>query len=147
MARYTVAELFDRVGKAPTKEEKLEILRRNDDAGVRAMLKVAFDPEYEWDLPEGAPPFKVDRDLPVGYAANNLRGNSRLFYIFDKKYTNVKRVRKEMLFINLLEGLHHTEADLVIAIKDGQLPKLYPGLDDGLVREAYPGLLTEPKRG
>jgi Family of unknown function (DUF6433) len=147
MARYTVAEIFGKVGVAPTREEKVAVLRQNDDPGVRAMLKVAFDPGYEWDLPEGTPPFKVDRDLPIGFASNNLRGNARLFYIFEKKYTNVKRVRKEMLFINLLEGLHHSEADLVVAIKDGQLPKLYPGLDDSLVREVYPGLLAEPKRG
>jgi len=146
MSKLTIRQVFEAVAKAPTIDEKVWLLRKHVEPGIQNWLRAAFDPAYEWDLPEGAPPTKHDRSIPEGFAHNNLKAQGRLLYIFDKRYTNVKRTRKEMLFIDLLEGLHHTDADLVVAIKDGQLPTMYAGLNEDLVRLAYPGLLSEPKR-
>lgn len=141
----SIPEILSAVGRAATVEDKVAILKKHDDQGLRLVLAVAFDPNYEWDLPEGYPPLRRDDSIPTGYAQNNLRGQTKVFYIFEKKYTNVKRAKKEALFIDLLESLERTDADLMVAVKDGQLTEKYPGLDEALVRIAYPDLLTQPK--
>jgi len=146
MSKLSIKQVFEAVAQAPSIDEKVWLLRKHAEPGIQNCLRAAFDPAYVWDLPEGLPPIQLDRSIPDGYAHNNLKAQSRLFYIFDKRYTKVNKTRKEMLFINLLEGLHHSDVDLIIAIKDGQLPIRYAGLNEDLVRIAFPGLLSEPKR-
>ena len=41
------------------------------------------------------------------------------------------------LFIQMLEGLHTTEADLLINIKDKRLNQVYKGLTEAVVKEAF----------
>ena len=52
-------------------------------------------------------------------------------------------MKLESLFIQMLEGLHHTEAALVIAVKDRKLSHTYPSVTPELVRAAFPELLPE----
>ena len=49
----------------------------------------------------------------------------------------VSKTRKETLFIQVLEGLHTTEADLLINIKDKRLNQVYKGLTEAVVKEAF----------
>jgi hypothetical protein len=144
--RQTFTEIFAEVSAAPDRASKISILRQYDNPALRTVLRVAFDGAYQWDLPEGVPPFKTERNLPVGFAGSNLYGEARRLYIFDKAYTNVNSRKKETLFIGMLEGLHCLEADLLCEIKDNRMHEKYPGLTADVVREAYPGLLSETKR-
>ena len=75
------------------------------------------------DLPEGEPPFKPDA-APLGMAPANLRMETKKFYVYLRK--DLKPIRKEQLFIGLLEAVHPSEAKLLVAIKDQKLNKLYP---------------------
>jgi hypothetical protein len=63
-----------------------------------------------------------------------LRHELTKLYVFCRKdLTNIKR---EQLFINLLESVHPTEAKLLIAIKDRTLDKMYKKITKKLVTEA-----------
>ena len=60
-------------------------------------------------------------------------------------------MKRESLFIELLESLHYTEAELICLIKDGKLTEKYPSITEKLVRETFPNLLPpaiieEPKK-
>lgn len=142
--RYTVHEIFNEVAAAKNKEEKIAILRKNNNQTIFRILRLCFDPAFALDLPEGAPPLKIDRNLPAGVSDTNLYAESRRLYIFEKK-KQLPRVKKESLFVQFLEGLHYSEAELIIAAKDGKISKRYKGLTEALVREAFPGLLPEVK--
>lgn len=143
--RNTFPEIFAEVSAAPDRDAKIALLRQYDNPSLRHVLRAAFDAAYVWDLPEGVPPFKTERNLPIGFSGANLYGEARRLYIFDKAYTLVKNNRKQTLFIGMLEGLHCTEADLLCEIKDDKLHEKYPGLTADVVRDAYPGLLSETK--
>ena len=41
------------------------------------------------------------------------------------------------MFIQMLEGLHQEEAELLLGMKNKTLNKLYKGLTSALVREAF----------
>jgi hypothetical protein len=95
-------------------------------------------------LPDGEPPYKKEQDRPIGYNETNLLLEQRRFYIWLDPNVNITKVRKERLFIEMLEGLHYTEADALCLSKDKKLQSKYPGLTEDVVREAYPTLLPPP---
>lgn len=94
-----------------------------DDQALRFIFEYAFDADKKFDLPAGDPPYKKDA-APIGMAPANLRMETKKFYVYLRK--DLKAIRKEQLFIGLLEALHPSEAELLIAIKDQKLTKLYP---------------------
>lgn len=94
-----------------------------EDAALRFIFEYAFDEDKKMDLPEGEPPFKPD-GAPLGMTPANLRMETKKLYVYTRK--DLKPIRKEQLFIGLLEAVHPDEAKLLIAIKDQTLNKLYP---------------------
>lgn len=141
-----VSELFDLVEKAKSREEKLNLLRSHDFPVVRAMFSLNYNPSFKLNLPDGAPPFKRETDKPIGYHQTSLLLELRRFYVWMDPNVTLPKVKRETLFIEMLEGLHFTEADIVCAVKDHELTKIYPSLTESLVREAYPDIFPFPPK-
>jgi hypothetical protein len=144
MAKTTIPQILDEVEKAGTKESRINILRAYDHPILRGIMQINFDPNVTVYLPEGEPPFKKDTAVPIGYSETNLYTEFRRFYIWLQKDINLTRVRKETLFIQFLEGIHWTEAEVICLSKDRKLQTKYKQLKEDLVREAFPGLLPAP---
>jgi hypothetical protein len=67
-----------------------------------------------------------------------LRKESRKLYRFIKGGDNtIPQFKKENLFIQMLEGLHESEAQLIVDAKDKKLHQVYKGLSDNVVKEAF----------
>jgi hypothetical protein len=130
-------EILTKVNNAKDKSKKIDVLRENDSVPLRQILKGAFDPKIKWDLPEGTPPYKVN-DAPAGTEHTTLHTESRRLWHFvegaDKKLSKSK---KEIMFIQMLEGLHADDAKLLIAVKEKELNKMYKGLTDAVVKDAF----------
>lgn len=143
--RLLIPEVFDKVEQAKTKEEKIKILRQNDSQPLRAMLFLNFNKEIKWQIPEGEPPYKKVKDTPVGLSETNLYVEARRIYVFTNPKLNLTKYKREALFIEMLEAIHWTEAEMLCAVKDKTLTKKYKSLKEALVREAFPALLPEPE--
>ena len=63
----------------------------------------------------------------------------RKMQYFIKGKNNVHPIKRETLFIQMLESLQQDEAKLVLAMKDKTMP--YKGITLKLVQEAFPGLI------
>ena len=132
-----MSEILDKVAKAKTKKEKVELLRQHNSNALRMVLKSSFDPTVEWDLPEGDVPFQAN-EAPEGTEHNMLVHEARTLYHFIKGGNDALPLfKKENMFIQMLEGLHHSEADLIIAAKDKKLHKAYKGLSEHVVKDAF----------
>jgi hypothetical protein len=142
--RTTIPQIFDEVERAGSKESRIKTLQAYDHPILRGILQINFDPNVKVQLPEGEPPFKKDTSIPVGYSETNLFSEFRRFYIWLDPNVNVTRMRKEQLFIQFLEGIHWTEAEVILLAKDRKLQTKYKQLKDDLIREAFPGLLPAP---
>ena len=140
--RKTIHEVFDEVSKETDKQKKIELLRKNESVQLKYLLQLGFDAVQQFDLPEGSPPYKTDTKVPIGMSDTNLFVETRRIYVFLKD-KDLPKVKKEQLFIQMLEGLHHTEAELLIAVKDKKLSERYAGLTADLVKETFPNLLHE----
>ena len=130
-------EILTKVNNAKDKPAKIAVLKKHDSVPLRQVLKGAFDPNIIWDLPEGTPPFNRN-DAPAGTEHPSLHTEARRLWHFVKGADdNLKQAKKEMMFIQLLEGLQEDDADLMIAVKEKSLNKRYKGLTDAVVKEAF----------
>ena len=100
-------------------------------------LKGSFDPNCEWLLPEGAPPYKVN-EAPLGTEHNWLKMEvKRMFHLLKGGNPQLNQIKRDNMFIQMLEGLSAEEAQLLIDAKDGLLNKKYKGLTANLIKEAF----------
>lgn len=140
--KTTIPQILEEVEKASTRETKIKTLRAYEHPILRGILQINFDPNVKVYLPEGEPPFKKDKEIPIGYSETNLFAEFRRFYIWLDPNSKLNKVRKEQLFIQFLEGIHWTEAEVILLAKDRKLQTKFKSLKDDLVREAFPGLLS-----
>lgn len=137
-----IPEILQRVSDAYSHQEKVAILRQHATEPLEQILQYNFHPDIKFSLPEGDAPYKKEADIPVGKSATNLYREARRLYIFLEGYApNLKPFKREQLFIELLEGIHWTEADMLIAVKDKNLQSLYPGVTYEAARDAFDRLL------
>lgn len=136
-----LSEVLDLFEKAKTRDDKLGVLKKYESPILRAIMRINFDPNVKMDLPDGEPPFKKQLDRPIGEQETRLEHEYRRFYIWLDPKVNLSKIKKETLFVEMLEGLHHTEADLICLAKDRKLSKKWKSLKEEIVREAYPNTL------
>ena len=131
------SEVLDMVHKAKTKNQKIELLRKYKTDSLKMFLKAAFDPKIEWVFPAGEVPY-TPNDAPAGTDHTLLIQESKKLWRFIKGADNVTRQsQKENMFFQMLEGLHESEAKLLINAKDKKLHQIYKGLSSNVVREAF----------
>lgn len=130
--------VFAELAKTNSKKAKLNILRENDSPALQTIFKYMFDPNIQWLLPEGAPPYKQFKN--VEEAETILYSEVRKLYLFVKGGNDsLKQSKRETLFIQMLEMLHPEDAELIINVKD----KKVKGITSSLIKEAYPTLIPD----
>jgi hypothetical protein len=88
-------------------------------------------------MPEGEVPFKPN-DVPMGTEHTVLAMEAKKLWHFIKGADNqTPQHKKETMFIQMLEGLHESEAKLLVAAKDKRLHQVYKGLSQQVVKEAF----------
>ena len=131
------SEVLDMVHKAKTKTQKVELLRKYKTDSLKMFLKAAFDPKIEWALPKGEVPYTVN-DAPVGTDHTILSQEAKRLYLFVKGGDNtVKQNKRELLFVQLLEGLSAEEAEFLVAVVNKKVNNKYKGFTANLVKEAF----------
>jgi hypothetical protein len=138
--RLLLPEIFDKVQKAETNQQRIEILKQNNSPVLIDLLKMNFHPDITMKLPEGVPPFKRP-GIPMGMADSNLYKEMRRMYTWITPPQNLHKIKSETLFIQLLESINEKEADLLCAVKDKNMTSLYSSITYDLVNETFPGLL------
>ena len=136
---YTLgfAEILEKVSKIKSKKEKVTFLRKYQTDALRMICKASFDPNIVWELPEGDVPYNQN-DAPEGTEHTILAHEARKLYHFIKGGNpTLTQNKREIMFIQMLEGLHSDEAELIILAKNKDLNKTYKGLTASAVCEAY----------
>ena len=132
-----LSEICLKVNNAKDKGKKLRVLRENDSQPLRQVLKGAFSPNIEWDLPKGNVPY-TPNDAPIGTEHTALMQEARTLFRFVKGAdTTITRNKREIMFIQMLEGLCSEEAEFLINVVNKKLNKVYKGLTANLVKDAF----------
>ena len=131
------SELLEKCSKLKTKKQKVRFLQENNTDSFRIVIKSSFDPKIEWLLPEGPVPY-TPNDAPEGTEHTDLAWEARKLYNFVKGGNgSLSQNKREAMFVQMLEGLHPSEAELLVAAKDKSLHRAYKGLSANVVKEAF----------
>lgn len=136
MTRKSISWILEFTSKLPNDEERIKCLQANDNTAIRTVLKFALDPKAVWLLPEGAPPY-----TPCEYPnqENMLYAESRRLYLFlEGGNPNLKPIRREQMFIDLLQSIDVNDAKMLLAAKEKTLP--WKEITPKLVQKAFPGI-------
>ena len=163
-----IFEILDLVSRQRTKAKKIEVLKRYEDPSLKAILIWNFDESLVSILPEGEVPYtgydeqntysggvsgKISEEVRSMHAQGNfslgvsdgqghttIRREFKHFYRFIRGGDDgLNNLRRESMFINILEGLHPLEAEIVILCKDKRLGEVYKITQD-VVAQAYPDI-------
>ncbi len=131
------SEILDLVHKAKTKDKKVEILRKYNSDALRMVIKSSFDPNIVWVMPKGNVPY-TPNDAPAGTEHTRLATEAKKLFRFIRGGDNITpQFKKEQMFVQMLEGLHKDEAELICYAKDKELHKVVKGLSAPVVRQAF----------
>jgi len=132
-----MSEIATKVNNAKDKPRKLKVLRDHDSVSLRQVLKGAFHPDVKWAIPKGDVPYTVN-DAPIGTEHTVLGQEAKRLYLFTEGGDNtIKQSKRELLFVQMLEGLCAEEAEFLIAVVNKKINTKYKGFTANLVKEAF----------
>ena len=129
-------EVLQKVSNAKTKAQKIKLLQQHNSPALRSILIANFDESVVSMLPEGEVPYNKN-DAPEETEHTKLVHEYRKLYLFFKGGANISQNRREMLFIQLLEGLHQGEAEVLCLMKDRKIGKRWK-ITKQCVEQAFP---------
>ena len=131
-------EVLQKVSNAKTKAQKVKLLEEFNTPALRAILIANFDESVISMLPEGEVPYKKN-EAPEETEHTKLEHEYRKLYLFFKGGANISQTRRETLFIQLLEGLHKGEAEVLCLVKDKRIGKRWK-ITRQCVEQAFPSI-------
>lgn len=152
VSKTLISEVLQRVSNAKTKDEKVAILVEYKSPALTKVLLCNFAPNIEFVFPEGSTPYKK-RERPIGVDHQLLFNEQRMLDKFIRKEVAgvvyygcsgttkpmMNQLKKESLWMQVLEGLHEDEAEVLDLIKDKKLTTRYK-ITKQNVADAFPEL-------
>ena len=162
-----IFEILNLVSKQRTNGKIIEFLRKYEDPSLKTILIWNFDESVISLLPEGDVPYastgeqtsysgtlsgKIEDAVSkmeemnsnslgsMDQGKSSIRKEYTMFYNFVKGGNDgLSSLRRETMFINILQGLHPLEAEIVCLVKDKKLQNKYK-ITKEIVSEAYPDI-------
>jgi hypothetical protein len=160
-----VYEILELASKQRSNAKKVEVLKTYEHDSLKTIFIWNFDETVISLLPDGDVPYgnadeqsvysgtlseNLVKEASGGSSATgqDLDGRSRtslrreyqnLYHYVQGGNNGLSTIRREMMFINLLQGLHPKEAEVLILTKDKRLSDKYKITIDN-IKEAYPDI-------
>jgi len=162
-----VFEVLELASKQKSNAKKVEVLKKYEDPSLKSIFIWNFDESVVSVLPPGEVPYasvgeqnsfsgtiseKIEDAVvkmnEVG--SNSLGSQDQGFSSIRKEYQKfynfvrggndgLSSLRRETMFINILQGLHPLEAEILCLVKDKKLDEKYK-ITKEIVSEAYPDI-------
>ena len=168
-------EVFDLVSRQRSKAKKIEVLKKYEHVSLKSLFIWNFDESVVSVLPEGEVPYvgyddqntysgslstKISEEVRKMHEMSNfslgvsdnqghttIRREFKHFYRFIRGgQDSLNAIRRETMFINILEGLHPLEAEIICLVKDKKLETKYK-ITKEVVAEAYPDIIWGGRGG
>ena len=142
-----VFEILEEFDKTVGRSQKINYLREyRDHTPLTYVLKFNYCDTIKSLIPEGKPPFNDEPDDGPSKASLWQYLNVFPTFVQSNQAAQIKPLQREKVFIEMLEAIAVEEANMIILAKDRDLEKLYPTLDIGIVKEAFPNLEIQTKQ-
>ena len=163
-----VFEIFDLITKERSKSRRVQALRKFEHPSLKALFIWNFDETVISALPPGDVPYasvgeqdaysgtvsgtvtdavKKMEELKSNSLGSQDQGQSSIRREFKKFYNFIKggndglsNLRRETIFINIVQGLHPREAEILCLVKDKKLEEKYKAITKEIISQAYPDI-------
>jgi hypothetical protein len=134
-----IYEVLQLVSKAKTKKDKIAILKEHESWALKDIIRGSMDSNIIWNLPLGAPPYtpSPEHSAPANLHRENMRFK---YFVTGGEGDRLPAVKREQIFIGILEGIDPNDAELVVDMINKKPPA---GVTRAIVNEAFPGLLKD----
>ncbi len=153
-----ISEVLQRASNAKTKTEKVEILKEYETAALKRILLCNFARSISFVFPEGKTPYKPN-DAPKGTQHQVLLNEHRMLEKFIVKNLNgvgwfgcsnntrpsLSQLKKENLWMQIMEGLHPEESEVLDLVKDKKLHTRYKITRQNVI-DAFPELKLQEEQ-
>ena len=138
MAKF-VYEVLNEVGSKKKKADRIQILKQNETWALKDIIKGSMDSKIEWLIPDGEPPYTPAEGH--NHPSNLLRENTKFrYFVKGGEGDKMLKVKREQIFIGMLEGIHPEDAKVVLSMIN---KKNLKGITRPVVEEAFPNLLQD----
>ena len=133
---HSLSEIVTKATEQKTKEDKIAWLKKHESVPLKTVLKYMYDPAVEFLIPDTPPPWKKNDYVGI---EGMLYKETRRLRIFVKGggYDQLDQIKREQLFISLLEDIDNNDAELLCNMI---AQKPLKGLSRAVVHEAFPDL-------
>jgi len=134
--RLSLSEVISKASDFSKKIDKINCLKENDSIPLRQVLRLTYDDSIEFLIPNVAPPWKKNAYIGV---EGMLYKEARRLRIFVKGggYDQLEQMKRESLFISLLEDIDNADAGLLCQMIT---KKPFKGLTKKTLEEAFPDI-------
>lgn len=138
--KTTMYDILREISDLQTTPEKIAAMQSHRYSNaIRIVLQYAFEPNLKFLLPEGDPPYKPCEFVDVeGRFIAELR---KLYLFVEGGNNNLSPLRRETLFIQLIESIDPKDAKLMLSIKDKKLP--FKGITKKIAQQAFPDIFSK----
>jgi len=140
MASDTIPEILTKIGNLSSYKDRVSALRNAclQNPALTKCIKFCYRSDIIWDLPEGVPPYNPLL-LPDEWGYNRLPSEVRKFQYFVTG-NGLRSVKREQMFIELLESVSKEEAEFILQVKDGDIK--IKNITKKLAVEAFPDIFA-----
>lgn len=135
MASKSLSSILQEAAEQKSKVDKINTLKRYDSPALRSIVAHIFDPRIKFMLPEGDPPYTPSQFDTAGRLYVEIR---KLYIWVQGVGPDMPAIKREKLFIDLLESVDPEDAKVLLSMKDKKSP--YKGLTLEVAMAAFPEL-------
>jgi hypothetical protein len=130
-----MATIVEKIEAQTTKERQVDFLKLHSSYALKAVLGYGMDPGVKWLLPDGDPPYRPLFDASDQEGRFYVECKKLIYFVDSPEGREVKQLKREQLFIQVLESIDARDAKLLLRMKNRQI-KIMPEA----IAEAFPNL-------
>lgn len=138
--RKSITEIIAEAGSLSKKQDKINFLREWDNPALRIVLKYTYDSSVKFLVPDTAPPWTPNEFEDEAKSLLYREARRLRIFVEGGGYDNLNQMKREQLFISLLEDVDNDDAHTLIQMIS---KKSFKGLTKKAIMEAYPDLIEE----
>lgn len=138
--RISISEIINKAPEFKTVQEKVDWLRKHDNPALRVVLKYTYDNSIKFLVPDTPPPWKKNEFEDEAKSLLYREARRLKIFIEGGGYDNLNQIKREQLFISLLEDVDNDDAETLCKMIS---KKPFKGLTKKTIQEAFPDLIQE----
>ena len=138
--RISISEIITGAGELKSAKDKIAFLQKHDNVPLRTIISYTYDSNIKFLVPDTPPPWNENEYEDE--AKSLLYSEARRLKIFIEGggYEHLNQIKREQLFIGLLEDVDNDDAKVLVQMIS---KKPFKGLTRKTITQAFPGLLPE----